>query len=109
MADPAPGDPPPRHRVHVWPWLRHPGRILLREWLAITVDGEILAWRALTATELAHELEHVRQWRRYGPPFAVRYLLAGWSARRAGRHWYRDNAFEIAARDAARRSAARRC
>jgi hypothetical protein len=91
---------PPPHRVHVWPWLRRPGSIFLRDWLAITLGGEILAWRALSATELAHELQHVRQWRRFGVTFPVRYLLAAWSARRAGRHWYRDNRFEVEARKA---------
>lgn len=93
----------PSHRVRVWPWLRRPGSMLLRDWLAITLGGQILAWRTLTDVELAHELEHVRQWRRHGPVFPVRYLLAAWAARRAGRHWYRDNRFETAARTAAKR------
>jgi hypothetical protein len=95
---------PPAHTVRVWPWLRRPGKILLRDWLAITLGGQILAWRALTDGELAHELEHVRQWRRHGPIFPIRYLMAGWAARRAGGHWYRDNPFEMEARAAARRA-----
>lgn len=92
----------PSHRVRVWPWLRRPGAILLRDWLAITIGGHILAWRALSDNELAHELEHVRQWRRHGLTFPVRYLRAGWAARRAGRNWYRDNRYEIEARAAAK-------
>jgi hypothetical protein len=95
-------DAPP-HRIHVWPWLRRPGTILLRNWLAITLGGRVFAWRALTDVELAHELEHVRQWRRYGITLPVRYLLACAAARRGG-HWYRDNQFEIEARAAARRT-----
>jgi hypothetical protein len=92
----------PRHRVRVWPWLHRPGTVLPRDWLAITLGGQILAWRPLTDVELAHELEHVRQWRHHGLAFPVRYLLAGWAAQRAGRNWYRDNPFEIEARAAAK-------
>ena len=94
----------PGHRVVVLPWLRPLGRILLRSWVAITIGSWILAWRALTARELAHELEHVRQWRRYGPLFAVRYLSASWTVRRRGGRWYHDNPYEIEARVAADRA-----
>jgi hypothetical protein len=87
----------------VWPWLRRPGTVLLPNWLAITLGGRIFAWRVLTDVELAHELEHVRQWRHYGLTFPVRYLKSAWSARRAGRSWYRDNRFEVEARAAAKR------
>lgn len=93
----------PAHRLHVWPWLRLVGRLLLRNWVAITVGRHVLAWRALSNSELEHELAHVRQWQRYGPLFGVRYLLAGWKARRSGRHWYRDNEYEIEARQAVAR------
>lgn len=91
---------PPSPRVHVWPWLRRLGTIFLRDWLAITLGGRILAWRTLSEPELAHELQHVRQWRRFGVTFPVLYLLAAWAARRAGRHWYHDNRFEVEARKA---------
>jgi hypothetical protein len=84
----------------VWPWIQRVGSLFLTDWLAITLGGEILAWRALTADELAHELQHVRQWSRFGVTFPVRYLFAGWAARRAGKHWYRDNRFEVEARKA---------
>ena len=99
------------YRLHVWPWLRRPGSLLLRDWLAITVGRDIWSWRPLDRAELAHELAHVRQWRRYGVMYVVRYAATSWRAWRAGRSWYRDNAFEVEARDAAdavRSSAARR-
>lgn len=90
-----------RHRLVIVPWLRVPGRLLLRDWLAITIGGTILAWRALTATELEHELEHVRQWRRHGFLFPVAYLAESLRAKRSGKRWYHDNRFEIDARKAA--------
>ena len=92
------------HRVHVWPWLRPLGRALLPNWLAITLGRHIFSWRAMTADELAHELEHVRQWRRHGAAFAVTYLAESLRARRAGKRWYHDNRFEAEAREAARRT-----
>lgn len=48
----------------------------------------------LTPTLLAHELEHVRQWRE-DRLFPLRYTLA------TLRHGYRDNPYEKQARDAA--------
>jgi hypothetical protein len=93
------------HRIHVWPWTRRVGRHLLPNWLAISLGRHVIAWRALDARELAHELEHVRQWRAHGWTFPLRYLAAAMRARRRGRHWYRDNLFEVAAREAAERAA----
>jgi hypothetical protein len=90
----------PRHRVHVVPGLRRPGGILFHDWLAITLGRHVWAWRDLGPPELAHELEHVRQWRRHGFLFPAVYALASLRAVRARRHWYRDNAFELAARRA---------
>jgi hypothetical protein len=92
-----------KYRVHVWPWLRVIGRLILGNWLAITIGREIFSWRALTASELEHELEHVRQWRRYGWAFPVVYLASSIGARRAGKRWYHDNRFEVEARAAAGR------
>jgi hypothetical protein len=90
-----------RHRLVIWPWLRHLGRFVLRDWLAITIGRTVFAWRALSDAELEHELAHVRQWLRYGPWFPVAYLAASLRARRGGGRWYRDNRFEVEARAAA--------
>jgi hypothetical protein len=91
------------HRIHVWPWLRLVGRLALADWLAITIGRHVFAWRPMTDAELAHELEHVRQWKRHGWLFPVAYLAASLGARRSGKRWYRDNRFEVEARKAARR------
>lgn len=93
----------PPYRLHVHPALRVLGRLLLRNWLAITLGRQIWAWRALTDAELAHELAHVAQWARYGPAFPFVYALASLRARRAGKRWYEDNRFEVEARGAAKR------
>lgn len=92
-----------RHRVVVWPWLRHLGRLVLPNWLAITIGRTVFAWRALSIDELEHELEHVRQWRRMGWRLPIAYLAAALGARRSGGLWYRDNRFEVEARAAAAR------
>jgi hypothetical protein len=92
----------PKHRVHIVPWLRRPGRLLIPDWLAITFGRDIFAWRAMSARELAHELAHVRQWSRYGSLFGLRYLVACLSSWRAGTGWYRGNRFEVEAREAER-------
>lgn len=97
-------DERPPHRVVVVPWLRWIGGIVLRRWVAITLGSTVLAWRALTEREVEHELEHVRQWQRHGALFAVRYLVASWTVRRRGGHWYHDNPYEIEARAAAERA-----
>ena len=97
----------PAHRLHVLPGIRRiGGRLLLPDWLAITVGRDIVSWRPLNEVELAHELEHVRQWDRYGVLFVARYARASWRARSADLHWYRDNAFEVVAREVAARAAA---
>ena len=88
------------HRLHVWPWLRVPGSLLLPDWLAITIGRDIYAWRPLTLNELEHELAHVRQWRRHGVIFPIRYFVDSLRVRRAGKRWYQDNRFEKEARDA---------
>jgi hypothetical protein len=92
-----------RHRLHVVPWLRRPGSLVLNDWLAITLGNRIFAWRPLTDAELEHELEHVRQWKRHGIAFPVAYLADSMRARRAGKRWYHDNRFETEARGAATR------
>ncbi len=104
-ADPNPELGQPRHRLHVHPWMRRVGARLLPNWLAITLGRHICSWRPLTPAELAHELEHVRQWDRFGPAFAARYLRASVRSRSAGTGWYAGNRFEAAARRAAARAA----
>jgi hypothetical protein len=89
------------HRVHTWPWLQSAGRLLLPDWLAITIGSHIFAWRPMTDRELAHELAHVRQWRSHGLAFPFAYALDSVRARRAGKRWYHDNRFEVEAREAA--------
>jgi len=91
------------HRLHVWPWLRRSGSLILPDWLAITIGSRIFAWRALTDAELEHELAHVRQWTRHGIVFPLVYLADSLRTRRAGRRWYHDNRFEEEARAATRR------
>jgi hypothetical protein len=88
------------HRLHVVSWVRRPGRVLLRNWLAITIGRDIFAWRDLSPAELRHELAHVAQWRQYGPAFAVRYLAASLSSLVTGGGWYRGNRYEVEARRA---------
>ena len=92
------------HRVHVVPWLRHAGRLLLPNWVAITIGRDIFAARPLSETELRHELVHVTQWRRHGWSLAPRYALASWRGWRSGQGWYAGNRFELEAL-AAQRSA----
>ena len=91
------------YRVHIWPWLRRWGRLVLPDWLAITLGRHIFAWRAMTESELAHELVHVRQWRDLGWRFPIAYLAASLGARRSGKRWYHDNRFEIEASESTRR------
>lgn len=91
------------HRIHVWPWTRALGRRVLPNWLAISLGRHVVTWRDLDEVELAHELEHVRQWQRHGWAFPLAYLAAALRARRSGKHWYLDNSYEVAAREAARR------
>lgn len=76
-------------------------RLVLPDWLAITIGPLILTWRELDAAELAHELTHVRQWRRHGIAFVPRYLRASAAAAADGGDRYRDNEFEREARRAA--------
>jgi hypothetical protein len=94
-------DPAPPHRIVVVPALRRIGALVLRDWLAITIGSRILAWRPLNEVELAHELAHVRQWRRHGALCPAIYLAASLAALRGRRGWYAGNRFEVEARKAA--------
>lgn len=75
-------------------------RFVLPNWTAITIGSRIFAWRGLDKVELAHELAHVKQWKRYGPSFIVRYFLESRRASKSGGDRYFDNAFEKEATEA---------
>ncbi len=92
---------PVRVRLHVRPRLRRPASRLFPNWLAITIGRHILSWRPLDGPELAHELEHARQWACHGWRFPLRYWASSFRAWRRGANWYNDNAFEAEARAAA--------
>lgn len=84
-------------------------RVVLPNWLAITIWRWIFAWRALDDAELAHELAHVRQWIDNGfLRYIVRYYGASRSAKGSGGDRYRDNRFEVEARAAEDEVRARR-
>jgi hypothetical protein len=88
----------PKHRLHVWAWLRVPAqRFIMNDWLAIAIGHDIFAWRSLDDAELAHELTHVRQWSTNGILYIARYFRAGRAARAAHNDGYRGNAFEVEA------------
>ena len=67
---------------------------------AITFGHVVLAVDELDDATLTHELAHVRQYERVGPLYAPLYVLASLWALIRGRHFYRDNWFEVAARRA---------
>lgn len=66
---------------------------------AITFGHVVLSIDELDPGTLDHELVHVRQYERWGPLFVPAYLMESVRALARGDHHYRDNAFEIAARD----------
>ncbi|HVM35745.1 MAG TPA: hypothetical protein VM784_10410 [Actinomycetota bacterium] len=71
---------------------------------AITFGHVVLAVDELDEETLRHELAHVRQCERWGPLFIPMYLGASVAAVAAGRHPYRDNTFEVAARRVAKQA-----
>jgi hypothetical protein len=92
----------PRRRMHgpvricegaTWP------RRLGWRYRAITFGHVILVVGDLDEETLAHELVHVRQYERWGPFFIPVYLVASALAAGSGDHPYRDNRFEVEARD----------
>ena len=95
----------PNYRCVVIPWLKPLGqRFIFPTWLAITIGPLIFSWRALDEVELAHEVQHVRQWRKHGPMYIVRYLAASRAAVKAGGDSYLDNEFEVEARTVAEKA-----
>jgi hypothetical protein len=66
---------------------------------AITFGHVVLSVRdPIPDDVLRHELEHVRQYEIWGPFFVPLYWLTSLAAIVRGRHFYRDNPFEAAAR-----------
>ncbi|MDQ4065666.1 MAG: hypothetical protein M3161_06430 [Actinomycetota bacterium] len=65
---------------------------------AITLGHVVLATETLDDATLRHELAHVAQYERWGASFVPVYLLVSLFQIVRGRHHYRDNPFEIAAR-----------
>ena len=80
------------------------GRAPKRRWpfAAITFGHVIVGTHPAELQRLrAHEQVHVRQCERWGPFFLPAYLLAGGWQWVRGRHPYRDNPFEVQARQIA--------
>jgi hypothetical protein len=59
----------------------------------------VLSVDELDPTTLEHELQHVRQYERWGPLLLLAYPLASLRAFLIGGHYYRDNFFEAQARE----------
>jgi hypothetical protein len=92
----------PPYKTVVLPLLQVLGqRFIMPNWLAITIGPLIFSWRVLDPVELAHEVQHVRQWRREGLMYVPRYFAASDAAAKAGKDRYWDNSFEVEARAAA--------
>lgn len=90
---------PPGVEVRRGRWIPELGGRLTggsRPALAVTVGDTIVVHPGATLTErlLRHELAHVRQWRARPWTFAVRYVWCH------VRHGYRENPYEIEAREA---------
>ena len=66
---------------------------------AITFGHVVLCVDEIDDLTFAHELAHVRQYERWGPLFVPAYLFASLAARLRGNNAYRDNHFEVAARE----------
>ena len=65
---------------------------------AITFGHVVLCVDDIDEPTFDHELVHVRQYERWGPLFIPAYLVSSLVAVLRGRHPYRDNTFELAAR-----------
>ena len=65
---------------------------------AITLGHVVLSVEDIGDEMMRHELIHVGQYERWGPFMLPAYLGASVVAVARGRHYYRDNRFEIAAR-----------
>lgn len=76
--------------------------VLLRGGASAMTLGHVVLGRDAEALERTrpHERVHVRQYERWGPFFVPAYAGASLIAAARGRHYYRDNPFERAARGA---------
>jgi hypothetical protein len=68
---------------------------------AQTLGRYIVACGPVPPDILAHEVEHIRQWSRFGPLYLPAYFGSSAAAWLRGRRPYWDNAFEAAARSRA--------
>ena len=71
------------------------------QWIPVhaqTLGRYIFARGELSAQIVEHELEHVRQWQRFGPLFLPTYVASSSWALLRRRNPYRANRFEVAAR-----------
>jgi len=64
----------------------------------MTLGHVVLSVDELDERTLRHELAHVRQYERWGLLFPPVYFGASVVAVARGRHYYRDNVFEVRAR-----------
>ena len=70
---------------------------------AQTLGRYVLSRNSLTPDTLAHEVEHVRQWERFGPLYLPLYFGSSALVALRGKRAYWDNGFEVAARERAAR------
>jgi len=76
-------------------------RLALIPTRAQTLGRYVFARTALDPETLAHECEHIRQWRRLGPLYLPAYFGSSAIAFLTGGRAYWDNVFEAAARQRA--------
>ena len=67
---------------------------------AITLGHVVLSVDELDRDTMDHELVHVRQFESWGPLMLPAYAVAALWMKLKGKHYYRDNPFEVAARAA---------
>jgi hypothetical protein len=65
---------------------------------AMTLGHVVLCVDEIDEGILEHELVHVDQWERWGIAFPPAYLVATLGTLLRGKHFYRDNPFEVQAR-----------
>lgn len=89
-----------------WTWrgivFEYPGRLWGMDSLMGQCLGGVILVRSTgpisTARTLVHEGQHVFQQMVLGPFILLAYPVSSFAALVRGRHWYRDNVFEIDAR-----------